>query len=32
MAWLLSLMLRLGSAARREEMRRMGGIVLLDRI
>ena len=31
MAWLFSLLLRLGSPAKREEMRRMGGIVLLER-
>lgn len=32
MAWLFRLLGRLGSAARREEMRRMGGIALLERI
>jgi methyltransferase (TIGR00027 family) len=32
MAWLFQLMARLGPPARREEMRRMGGIVLLDRV
>jgi methyltransferase (TIGR00027 family) len=31
MAWLFQLLSRLGSPARREEMRRMGGIVLLGR-
>jgi hypothetical protein len=31
MAWLFSLLSRLGSPAKREEMRRMGGIVLLER-
>ena len=31
MAWLFGLLFRLGSPARREEMRRMGGIVLLER-
>ncbi|HET7453625.1 MAG TPA: SAM-dependent methyltransferase [Thermoanaerobaculia bacterium] len=31
MAWLFTLLSRLGPPARREELRRMGGIVLLDR-
>jgi methyltransferase (TIGR00027 family) len=32
MAWLFQLLARLGPPARREELRRMGGIVLFDRV